>query len=216
MTKLAADKMMIKAKGPVWHKKQKDADIIPRGLTGLDREAQWSKSQADGWVYGHGSFCVCGLMQPVLLNFVWMPNAGDEAKVMGKFARRYQQSIDLIAMDSKADKTGLYFDLKQRGIRLLTSPRKKLGKKPTKKRQQMYQFLVSKQCKRLYKHRSISVEPLQGLIADIFDLQICHMRTKQNNRWMFAAMGIAIQIAQLDNWRQGISIWKIKSKVLGV
>ena len=48
--------MMIKAKGPVWHKKQKEKGEIPKGLGGLDKEATWGKSNADGWVYGQGSF----------------------------------------------------------------------------------------------------------------------------------------------------------------
>ena len=43
--------MMIKARGPIWHKKQKAQGIIPKGLRGLDQEATWGKSQADGWVY---------------------------------------------------------------------------------------------------------------------------------------------------------------------
>ena len=41
--------------GPVWHKKQKDLGIIPKGLRGVDKKATWCKSNADGWVYGHGS-----------------------------------------------------------------------------------------------------------------------------------------------------------------
>jgi len=49
---------MNKAKGPVWHKKQKEQGIIPEGLRGIDKEATWYKSNADGWVYGHGTFAI--------------------------------------------------------------------------------------------------------------------------------------------------------------
>jgi len=55
---ISADKMMNKAKGPVWHKKQKEQGIIPEGLRGIDKEATWYKSNADGWVYGHGTFAI--------------------------------------------------------------------------------------------------------------------------------------------------------------
>jgi hypothetical protein len=34
---VSGDKMMIKAKGPVWHKKDKEKGIIPKGLRGLDQ-----------------------------------------------------------------------------------------------------------------------------------------------------------------------------------
>jgi hypothetical protein len=31
--------MMIKAKGPVWHKKQKEKGEIPKNLKGIDKQA---------------------------------------------------------------------------------------------------------------------------------------------------------------------------------
>jgi len=33
------NKMMNKAKGPVWHKKYKDKGIVPKNLRALDKEA---------------------------------------------------------------------------------------------------------------------------------------------------------------------------------
>jgi hypothetical protein len=63
---VSADKMMNKDKGPVWHKKHKDKGIIPNGLRGLDQQATWSKSMADGWVYGYGSFSLTSHKHPVL------------------------------------------------------------------------------------------------------------------------------------------------------
>jgi hypothetical protein len=44
----SADKMMLKAKGPVWHRKQQKQGVIPEGLRALDTEATWSYSNADG------------------------------------------------------------------------------------------------------------------------------------------------------------------------
>jgi hypothetical protein len=79
---ISADKMMNKAKGPVWHKKHKDKGFIPNGLRGLDQQARWCKSNADGWVYGHGSFSLTSHQHPVLGCFVWMKNSANEAKRM--------------------------------------------------------------------------------------------------------------------------------------
>jgi hypothetical protein len=72
--------MMNKAKGPVWHKKQKEKGIIPKGLRGVDKEATWSKSNADAWVYGHGGFCLVSHTNPFLGCFMWMENSSHEAK----------------------------------------------------------------------------------------------------------------------------------------
>jgi hypothetical protein len=79
---VSADKMMVKAKGPVWRQKQKKLGIMPKRLRGVDRQAAWSTSKADGWVYGHGTFCIAPHKTPVIGLFQWMPNCANEAKRM--------------------------------------------------------------------------------------------------------------------------------------
>ena len=48
------DKSLFKAHGPVWHKKDRAKDSIPKGLRNVDKTASWSKSAYHGWVYGYG------------------------------------------------------------------------------------------------------------------------------------------------------------------
>jgi hypothetical protein len=207
--------MMVKAKGPVWHQKQKKHGIIPKGLTGLDKEATWGKSQAEGWVYGHGTFSLTSHRVPLVGLFHWMPNAGHEAKRMEAEIIRYPGRITKVCMDSKADDHKLYFRLKKdHHIQLITTPRTGMDKSPA--RQQMIQEMQSKQNQRDYQKRSTTVEPMQGLVADIFDLDRCWMRGDRNNRWLFAAMGIAVQIAQWDAFKHRRSTWAVKAAVLGV
>jgi hypothetical protein len=67
-----------------------------------------------------------------------------------------------------------------------------------------------------YQKRSTTVEPMQGIVKDIFELDACWMRGNANNRWLFAAMGIAVQMAQLQAYRENRSTWEIKSDVLGL
>lgn len=69
---------MTRARGPVWHQKQKKQGILPKGLHGLDRQATWYFSKLDGWIYGHGLFCVTTHAIPLL--GLWMPNSAHEAK----------------------------------------------------------------------------------------------------------------------------------------
>ncbi len=105
--------MMTKSKGPVWHKKQKDLNIIPKNLRGVDKEATWSKSMADGWVYGHGTFCLTSHRIPVLGIFQWMPNSRNEAKRMEEEIIKYEHIVKKVFMDSKADDQEMYFSLKK-------------------------------------------------------------------------------------------------------
>lgn len=207
--------MMVKARGPVWHQKQKKQGIIPKGLRGIDRDATWSTSRADGWIYGHGTFSLTPHDIPIVGIFQWMPNAGNEAKRMEPEIIKYAGIVSTVCMDSKADDQKLYRRLQDdHAIQLITVPRKGMDKSPERKR--MINDMCTKKNKRIYRKRSTTVEPMQGLVANIFDLERCWMRGDASNRWLFAAMGIAMQIAQLDAYRHKQSTWNIKSLVLGV
>jgi hypothetical protein len=161
--------MMIRARGPVWHRKHQQQGIIPAGLTGLDTEATWSYSKSDGWVYGHGTFCMVACASRMLGAFKWMRNSANEAKRMWLETGKLQGLITTVLMDSKADDKDLFRELRrQRGILLLTTPRK--GSAISPERQRMVKVLKQKRHQHLYQQRRYTVEPMQGLIKDIFDL----------------------------------------------
>ena len=205
---------MNKAKGPVWHKKHKEKNIIPKGLRGVDRQATWCKSNADGWVYGHGSFSLTSHKIPVLGCFMWMPNSANEAKRLWLETFHVKDRIDYVAMDSKADDSDLFREFKrQRNVNLITYCRPNMDKSPHRKK--MIEFMRKRKHKKIYRERSYKVEPMQGLVKNIFDLNRCWMRGDENNRWIFAAMGLTIQMHQLKAYKNGRSTWNIKEQVLG-
>lgn len=211
---VSADKMMVQARGPVWHRKQQVQGIIPKGLRGLDTDGTWSYSKSDGWVYGHGTFCMVACKSRVLGAFKWMRNSGNEAKRMWLETGKLKGLITTVLMDSKADDKDLFFEFeRQRHIRLLTTPRK--GKDKSPQRQRMIAVLKEKKNQGLYKQRGYTVEPMQGLLKDIFELERCWMRGNENNRWLFAAMGVVVQMHQYRAWEEGHSTWAIKQEVLG-
>ena len=206
--------MMNEAKGPVWHKKQKDKGIVPKKLRGLDKDATWCKSHADGWVYGHGSFSLTSHKKPVLGCFIWMRNSANEAKRMWLETFHIKDQVDYLAMDSKADDSDLFREFKrQRKINLITYCRPNMDKTPHRKK--MIAFMNKPKHKKIYRERSYKVEPMQGLVKDIFDLDRCWMRGSKNNRWLFAAMGLTVQMHQLEAFKQGRSTWNVKELVLG-
>lgn len=110
---------------------------------------------------------------------------------------KHQGFVKKVFMDSKADDAKMYFRLKDKHkIQLITVPRKGMDKSPLRKK--MIKDMLTKKNKQDYKLRSTTVEPMQGLINDIFELERCWMRGNASNRWLFAAMGIALQITQLQ------------------
>lgn len=83
-------------------------------------------------------------------------------------------------------------------------------------RQKMIKQMLTKTNLKDYKKRATTVEPMQGLVKEIFQLERCWMRGDDSNRWLFAAMGIAIQIAQWNAFKNNTSTWNIKQDVLGL
>jgi Transposase DDE domain len=64
---VALDSTVLRAKGGVWHKKDKQAGKVPH--TAIDTEADWTKSGWHGWVYGWK------LHVAIAVGEVWIPLA---------------------------------------------------------------------------------------------------------------------------------------------
>ncbi len=70
--------------------------------------------------------------------------------------------------------------------------------------------------RRLRQQRGHTVEPRQGVVKDIFALERCWLRGHRNNRWLFAAMGVTVQLHQARALKMHCSPWKIKQEVFGL
>src|SRR3954470_21947905 len=72
---VALDSTPLRAKGGVWHKKDKEAGRVPH--TSIDTEAGWTKSGWHGWVYGwklHLATTVAGVWIPLA---AWLTPANE-------------------------------------------------------------------------------------------------------------------------------------------
>jgi hypothetical protein len=66
---VAIDSTVLRARGGVWHKKDREASLVPH--TSIDTEAAWTKSGWHGWVYGWKLHIVA------VVASVWIPLAAD-------------------------------------------------------------------------------------------------------------------------------------------
>jgi hypothetical protein len=69
---------------------------------------------------------------------------------------------------------------------------------------------------RCWPHRATTVEPRQGLVKALFERETYWMRGAEGQRWLFAALGMAVQIAHRRASRRGPSTWNINEEVIGV
>ena len=65
----AIDSTVLRARGGVWHKKDREAGIVPH--TSIDTDAHWTKSGWHGWVYGWKLHLVTTVAA------VWIPLAAE-------------------------------------------------------------------------------------------------------------------------------------------
>ena len=65
----AIDSTVLRALGGVWHKKDREAGVVPH--TSIDPEAHWTTSGWHGWAYGWKLHLVCTAAR------VWMPLAAE-------------------------------------------------------------------------------------------------------------------------------------------
>jgi hypothetical protein len=211
---VSADKMMIHARGPVWPRQPQQQGIIPEGLHGLDTEATWSDRQSDGWVYGPGTCGRVAWKHCLLGPFKWMRNSGHAATRRWLETGQLTGLLTTVLRDSQADDQAWFFERqRQRTIRLRTTTRNGQDKRPKRKRR--IKVRQKQTNTRLYKQRSYTVEPMPGRVQDIFELERCWRRGHENHRWLFAAMGVVVQMHQYRAWTEGRSTWAIQQEVLG-
>lgn len=66
---VAIDSTVVAARGGVWHKKDREAGVVPH--TSIDTEAHWTKSGWHGWVYGYKLHLI------VTVGQIWLPLAAE-------------------------------------------------------------------------------------------------------------------------------------------
>jgi len=133
-------------------------------------EASWGFSKFKGWIYGHGVFSLTSFKILILGIFQWIKNSAHEAKRMEKEIAKYSQIIKKVFMNSKANSQSLYFEIKRMfRIQLVTKPRK--GKDKSELQRKMIREMWTKRNRKEFRKRATTVEPMQTLIKNIFELE---------------------------------------------
>jgi len=229
---VAVDKSLIAARGPLWHKRDRQAKCIPKGLHGVDRESTWGYSQHDGWVQGYSfEVVVCATAESTvfpLLASADTASAKETSTFDEKIADLHEQT-DCVLADSGYDSNELAerieYDAEDRrtGRRFLCPENRRGSKRgstavsPTprdehhRRRLQRRKFLKSRCGRRLYARRGQTVEPFHDWFKGLFELEqhVWH-RGLDNNRTQMLAAIFAYQLLVRYNHRCGNENGQIK------
>lgn len=211
-TIVAVDKSLISARGPQWHRSDRKANRIPKGLAGVDRDSTWAFSKHHGWVQGFGYEVVvaAGKNSTVfpLLASVDTASVSEHVSFAAKIDPLPPQTRHVLA-DSGYDNDSFgerieWTDQGRRTGRRFLCPRNPRNL-PTRKlpdarsaglsirrrhRLQRIAFYKSGAGRRLYRRRGQSVEPFNDWFKSIFELnqQVWHRGLTNNRTQILAAM----------------------------
>jgi hypothetical protein len=168
----ASDGSAFATPGPVWHKKDKEAGIVPEGLHGLDREADWIQSTYHGWVYGYKAH-VTTSVSPATVRVVLdatVTGSACESHVLDNRLDTLPPTIETLLLDAGYDDGELIDHCAQRGITVLAPLSKPVGQSTPQVRRDRAAYLASDAGRAWYKHRGTSIEPFFATIKALFGL----------------------------------------------
>jgi hypothetical protein len=168
----ASDGSAFATDGPVWHKKDKVAGIVPKGLHGLDQEADWIQSSYHGWVYGykaHVSISVSVATVRVVLDAT-VTGSACESHVLEERLENLPETIESFLLDAGYDNAPLLAACQARGMEVLVPLSKPIGLSTSQERRQRAAYLETAEGQSRYQQRGTSIEPFFASIKDFFDL----------------------------------------------
>jgi hypothetical protein len=210
-TDVAADKSLIAARGPLWHKSDRKKNRIPKGLRGVDRDSDWGCSKHDGWVQGYSFEVVVSATK----NSPVFPLLASADTASAKETTTFDEKIDDLPEATKnvsadsgydsnhiAERIEYSAEGKRTGRRFVCPENKrgskdKSGRKPVQPRDESHrrrltrrQFYCSHRGKSIYRRRSQTVEPFNEWFKSLFELEdrVWHRGLENNQTQLLAAL----------------------------
>lgn len=171
-TVAASDGSAFTTPGPVWHKADKQAGIVPAGLHGLDTEADWIQSTYHGWVYGykaHVTISVAATTVRAVLSAT-VTGSACESHILQSHLDDLPPLVKSLLLDAGYDDGELLTACAQRGIQVLAPLSKPIGQSTSQQRRDRASYLASPEGKGRYQQRGCSIEPFFATLKDFFHL----------------------------------------------
>ena len=199
------DKSLYKAKGSVWHQKDRNANIIPDGLRNLDTDASWSTSKYRGWVYGYRLHLTTTASGFPRLAAVYTGSVSEKAVLDHKTEALLERNIRYITADAGYTDLNRVKQLASQGVLLLTPV---VGAKSDTALDYLEAIETSETLSHYQKQRKTAIEPV---FAVLLELGAIHSNQKQlpiqrldNVRPFLLLTVILLQLAMIVN-----SIWRL-------
>ena len=193
------DKSLFKAKGPVWHTKDRAAGRIPKGLRSLDTDATWSKSGYHGWVYGYGLHITTTAHGFPIIAITDTAKVSEKTILDQTTPTLIQRNIGYLVADDGYTDLNRTEQLAKQGLLLITPAIRVTRKKGCR----YVQYLNQPQLQ-VYQHqRKVAIEPIFELLKRLLATDNNHKQlpvSGKANVTTFLALGVvALQMAMVIN-----------------
>lgn len=194
----AIDGRMYEARGPLWHKKDRENGRIPAGLRNVDTESRWSKSGYRGWVQGY-RLVLQGLVfpAPVPVFAAWRPNNENEAQIAGTALRSGSLQVTDVLLGDETFGAGDFPQAYAAAGGWVLTPKQLPQKRRSWKND-------------LYDYRKQTIELLFQRIIQAAGLKECPVKGAGRNGAFVLASVWLYQLCFLSDYREGKPLAYIK------
>ena len=197
------DKSLFKAKGTVWHQKDRNANRIPAGVHALDTDASWSKSHYHGWVYGYGLHLTVSPQGLPRMGIVDTACVSEKAGLDRQIDKLLERNIGYLVADAGYTDLNRTAQLAKEGLLLLTPV---IGAKSDRALHYVESLNQSAQLCSYQHKRKTAIEPIFALLGHLLSTHNNHKQLPVSGKAhvsTFLMLGVVlVQLAMVVN-----SIW---------
>ena len=213
---MSVDASLMHASGNVWHKKQRDKGELPT-CGNIDQEAHWGKSGCGEWVYGYRVHClVSGCSEAALPCDVEVASANvKDARVFKDLlAPSIPKATQVLLGDGGFDDESCYGLCDDKDISLIAPIKVKANTPPERlERARLYH---DPEVRSTFALRKTTVEPFQGRLKSLFELEYLCMKGLRNVRTLVILATFAYLLLARLNHRLELDILKLQDTLIAI
>lgn len=213
---MSADSSLMHAHGNIWHKKQRDKGELPK-CGNIDTEAHWGISGCGEWIYGYRIHCLVSAFPQAALPCdveVEAANIKDAQVFKERLADSVPKETQVLFGDGGFDHQQCYELCDQKDISLITPIKAK--DHTSAERLERVQLYNDPEVREAFMLRKTTVEPFQGNLKALFDLEYLCIKGLKNVRSLVILATLAYLLLAKLNHLLGFDILKLQDTLLAI
>lgn len=213
---MSTDSSLMHANGNLWHSKDMKAGRLP-SCGNIDTEAHWGISGQGEWIFGYRLHCLvnANTEAPLPRDIRIHPaNVKDSQVLKRETSSSLSDETELLLGDGGYDEQACYEVCDEREISLI-APIKVKDHSPEERRERakLYQ---DPEVRAVFALRKSTVEPFQGRLKDLFDLEYLPIKGLANVRALVTLAATAYLLLAWFNVCLGRDLLCLKSTMLAI